>query len=70
MTPYGLQLVEMGYRPGARYPAVEALDAEIVKRMHCRKCKKPLRYEGYHNNDTGSYVALAVCDACGDEREF
>jgi len=74
MTPYGLQLVEMGYRPGARNPAVEALDADIVAGMKCKNrikgkpCGGKMRYEPYHT--ATSYVVLAVCVECGHEREF
>ena len=74
MTPYGLQLVEMGYRPGARNPEVERLDADIVAGMRCsnrvngKRCGGQMRYEPYHTPI--SYVALAVCLECGEEREF
>jgi len=74
MTPYGLQLVEMGYKPGARNPEVERLDADIVTGMRCsnrvngKRCGGRVRYEPYHRGN--SYVALTVCNQCGAEKEF
>lgn len=68
MTDYGLQLIEMGYQPGARNPEIERLDTDVVARLRCRKCGGVVRYEAYHT--ATSYVALAVCDACGLVKEI
>jgi len=74
MILYGLELVKMGYKPGARNPAIEALDAMIVAGMRCsnrvkgKPCGGRMRYTPYHTST--SYVALAVCVECGHEKEF
>ena len=74
MTPYGLELIAMGYRPGARNSQVEMLDAQVVARLRCsnrvkgKPCGGQLRYTPYHTST--SYVALAVCVECGHEKEF
>jgi len=68
MSNYGFDLLQSGYQPGARSTEVEALDGQIVALMRCPKCRSKMHYEGYHND--GSYVALAVCNQCGYEKEF
>ena len=74
MTSYGAELEKMGYKSGARNPAVEALDAEIVAGMRCKNrirgkpCGGQLHYTPYHTST--SYVALTMCKQCGAEKEF
>ena len=68
MSNYGLELLTVGYLAGAPHVDTEALDATIVALMRCPKCRGKMHYEGYHND--GSYIALAVCNQCGYEKEF
>jgi len=68
MSNYGTELLTVGYLPGAPHTDTERLDAKIVALMRCPKCRSKMHYEGYHND--GSYVALAVCNQCGYEKEF
>ena len=70
MSYYGYELMQCGYRYGPPTHEVGEGDAEVVEGSKCSKCGGPMHYEGYHNADTGSYIALAVCNDCGYEEEF
>ena len=65
-------MVAQGYRIGAPSQEAEDIDAQIAERMRCRRCRGPMRYEGYYkrNGRTCEYVALAVCDRCGHVVSF
>ena len=67
---YGFGLLQCGYRYRPPSPDVGDDDAEVVAKMKCYNCCGPMHYEGYHNTDIGSYIALAVCNDCGHEEEF
>jgi len=69
MTCYGYELTQIGYRYGA--PSLEAMDidAPIAEGTPCPKCGGQMHYEAY-TSPTGSYIALAVCNQCGNEVEF
>jgi len=57
-----------GYKCKAPSFEAEQIDAEIVAKMKCRRCKSQMRYEPWTR--PGSYIALAVCPNCGAEVEF
>ena len=61
-------MLRFGYRAKAPSAKAEHIDAEIVRKMRCRKCGGHMRYEPWVNGN--SYVALAVCRDCGNEVEF
>ena len=67
-----VEMVAQGYRVGAPSEEVEDIDAAIAERYPCRKCGGRMRYEGYHkrNGRHCEYVALAVCDRCGNVVSF
>jgi len=68
---YGFELMQAGYYPGLPPGAdfdTELQDAEMVAAMRCRKCGGAMHFEGYYRD--GSYIALAVCNQCGNEEEF
>jgi len=56
------------YTYGAPSEEVAREDAKIAEKMFCPYCGTRCDYEAWHMD--GSYVALAVCAACGWEREF
>jgi len=56
-----------GYQFGAPSLEAEMIDMEQAEGMRC-KCGGRMRYAGFHRE--GSYIALAICDGCGAEREF
>ena len=66
------QMIAQGYHVGAPTPEAEEMDTKAIEGYLCPKCGSPLHYEGYCLQDPGyqSYVALAVCDACGYELAF
>lgn len=63
-----VSMTEQGYRFGAPSPGAEAIDAEIAESVTCRRCGGQCRYEAWHK--AGSYVALVVCNSCGNTDEF
>lgn len=68
ITEYREQLAADGYQPGCRRSASE-IDAPIAAAATCEACG----HEGcYYEPFTrpGSYIALAVCPACGEALEF
>ena len=69
MTCYGYELIQCGYRPYSPSQEVAEMDAEIAEAQPCSKCGGPMHYEAY-TNESGSYIALAVCNDCGYEEEF
>jgi len=68
MPSYGYELLECGYKFGAPSAEVEKIDTFIAKGRRCKKCGSSMHYEGYHNGT--SYIALMVCNQCGNEVEF
>ena len=56
------------YIPGAPSEEIEGMDARIAEKVLCPYCGTRCDYEAWHTE--GSYVALAVCAACGWEQEF
>jgi len=63
-----LDLTSDGYRPVAPDTEAADIDAQCVKRMHCRKCGGACYYQPYSR--PGSYRAFAICLDCGHEEEF
>ena len=57
-----------GYRRGAPSQEAADIDSHIAEKMPCPYCGTRCDYEAWHK--VGSYIALAVCAACGWEREF
>lgn len=66
------QMVSDGYHYGAPSAEVADIDAPIAERYPCPKCDSPMRYEAYHkrNGSRCTYIALAVCNCCGQQIEF
>ena len=62
-------MLDWGYRPFSPSQIAEQIDGEIASRMRCRKCGGKCRYEPW-TNETGSYIAMAICVDCGHEVEF
>jgi hypothetical protein len=63
-----MDLVRDGYRP-VEWTKETEWDARYVEdKMVCRRCGNSMRYEGWRRN--GSYVALAICRACGHQEAF
>lgn len=56
------------YTRGAPSEEVAEMDARIAEKIICPYCGTRCDYEAWHMEY--SYVALAVCAACGWEREF
>jgi hypothetical protein len=66
------QMVVEGYRFGAPSEEAADIDAQVAERMRCRKCGGPMHYEGYYKSygAYSEYIALAVCNVCGNQIAF
>lgn len=58
----------MGYKSGAPNPEVEEIDTVVAEGIPCPECGNRCHYEGWHK--PGSYIALAICNACDHAVEF
>ena len=69
MTCYGYELLKIGYKCKAPSLDVVDIDAPIAEGIPCPKCGGKMHYEAY-TSESGSYIALAVCNDCQYEEEF
>jgi hypothetical protein len=61
-------MISQGYTPGAPSQQAEEIDAAVAERHPCSKCGGKMYYDAYHTQT--SYIAFAVCRACGCRVEF
>jgi len=57
-----------GYKQAAPSREVAEEDGKIVEENSCPTCGGKMRYEPWVKR--GSYIALAVCEKCGEVFEF
>ena len=64
-----MEMIQQGWKCGARHQETEVLDKMIVDNSRCRRCGTgSLHYEPFHKG--GSYKPFTICVDCGDMREF
>ena len=66
--PVMVKFCDPEYKLGAPSDEVAEMDARMAEKIVCPYCGTHCDYEPWHKK--GSYIALAVCAACGWEREF
>jgi sulfur transfer protein SufE len=61
-----------GYRPVLKEGNANAVMADIdsVAEWPCPECESEQYYDGWYNGQIDSYMAFAVCHACGKRTAF